>query len=130
MNFLGFNDEYIASGSDEGNWFMWTKETAEIVGIWEGDGSVVNCIEGHPTLPLVAVSGIDSSVKLFAPGCPEISMRRIQDKQKIVQDNSDPQRRLANLRRMHLQDILLSFQLPENQREGSLCVIMVSSDPV
>lgn len=31
--------------------------------ILEGDGSVVNVIEGHPTLPLIAVSGIDTTVK-------------------------------------------------------------------
>ncbi|KAF8339108.1 WD40-repeat-containing domain protein [Cantharellus anzutake] len=123
VNFLGPNDEYIASGSDDGNWFLWSKETAEIVGIWEGDGSVVNCIEGHPTLPLVAVSGIDSSVKLFGPERVEVSLRKIQDKEKIVHDNANPQRRLAHLRRIQLQNLVLSLRF-EDDREGRNCVIM------
>jgi hypothetical protein len=33
-------------------------------GIYEGDGSVVNVIEAHPTLPLIAVSGIDHEPKV------------------------------------------------------------------
>ena len=32
------------------------------------DGSIVNCVAPHPTEPILAVSGIDSNVKLFAPG--------------------------------------------------------------
>ena len=32
--------------------------------ILEGDGSVVNVIEPHPHLPLIAVSGIDTTVKV------------------------------------------------------------------
>jgi len=32
-------------------------------GIYEGDGSAVNVIEAHPTLPLLAVSGIDHEAK-------------------------------------------------------------------
>ena len=64
MNFLGQSDEFVVSGSDDGNWFMWRKATGQLVDILEGDGSVVNVIEGHPHLPLVAVSGIDTTVKV------------------------------------------------------------------
>lgn len=63
---MGPSDEYVVSGSDDGLWFMWSKATSEIEGIWEGDGSVVNVIETHPFLPIVAVSGIDSTVKVSA----------------------------------------------------------------
>jgi hypothetical protein len=35
-----------------------------IAGIYEGDSSVVNVIEGHPHLPVIAVSGIDTTVKV------------------------------------------------------------------
>jgi len=41
-NFLGFRSEKICSGSDDGNFFVWDKETGKLEGIWEGDGSVVN----------------------------------------------------------------------------------------
>ncbi|KAG6837445.1 hypothetical protein H0H93_009539 [Arthromyces matolae] len=67
----GPNDELVASGSDDGNFFVWHKMTGALQGIYEGDGSVVNMIEGHPHLPLVAVSGIDYTVK--ASSCIIIS---------------------------------------------------------
>lgn len=64
VNFLGPNDEFVVSGSDDGNWFVWDKRTGALRNILEGDTSVVNVIEGHPYLPLVAVSGIDTTVKV------------------------------------------------------------------
>jgi len=57
------------SGSDDGNWFVWEKDTANLHGIYEGDESVVNVVEGHPYLPLVAVSGIDTTVKVIIISC-------------------------------------------------------------
>jgi WD40 repeat protein len=64
VNFLGPSDEFVVSGSDDGNWFMWRKSTGSLCGIYHGDQRVVNVIEGHPHLPLVAVSGIDYTVKV------------------------------------------------------------------
>lgn len=64
MNFLGPDDEYVTSGSDDGNFFIWHKATGTLHGLFEGDSSVVNVIEGHPHLPLVAVSGMDTTVKV------------------------------------------------------------------
>lgn len=75
MNFLGPRDEYVTSGSDDGNFFMWKKSNGELVDVLEGDDSVVNVIEGHPTLPLVAVSGIDSTIKVISlPICHDFSI--------------------------------------------------------
>jgi hypothetical protein len=54
----------VVSGSEDGNFFVFRRSTGELHGIYEGDGSVVNVIEGHPHLPLVAVSGIDHTVKV------------------------------------------------------------------
>jgi len=67
VNFVGPNDEYIVSGSDDGYFFLWRRETGALHGIYEGDGSVVNVIEAHPTLPLLAVSGIDHEPKVSPP---------------------------------------------------------------
>jgi WD40 repeat protein len=64
VNFLGPEDQYVVSGSDDGNWFIWDKKTQKLHDILEGDSSVVNVIEGHPYLPIVAVSGIDTTVKV------------------------------------------------------------------
>lgn len=43
------------------------KKTTELVQLLNGDSSVVNVIQGHPTEPLMAVSGIDNTVKIFSP---------------------------------------------------------------
>lgn len=81
-NFLGAMSDKVASGSDDGNFFVWDKISGRLEGIWEGDGDTVNgepqCLgshvlrtdadgavmEQHPTLPLVAVSGIDNTIKV------------------------------------------------------------------
>ena len=52
------------SGSDDGNWFIWHKKSAQLSDILEGDGTVVNVIEAHPHLPVVAISGIDHTIKV------------------------------------------------------------------
>lgn len=64
VNFLGPRDEFVVSGSDDGNVFIWDKQTGKLCDILDGDKHVVNVIEGHPHLPLIAVSGIDTTVKV------------------------------------------------------------------
>jgi nuclear receptor interaction protein len=68
VNFYGLNDEYVVSGSDCGHFFIWDRKTTEVVNILEGDGEVVNVVQGHPYEPMIAVSGIDSTVKIFGSG--------------------------------------------------------------
>lgn len=68
VNYYGLNDEYVVSGSDDGHFFIWDRKTTKIVNILEGDGEVVNVIQGHPYEPMIACSGIDSTVKIFGPG--------------------------------------------------------------
>lgn len=87
VNFLGPRDEWVVSGSDDGNFFIWSKATGSLQGIYEGDSSVVNVIEGHPHFPLVAVSGIDTTVKLFAPtGLPSV-FSRVDNADRIIESN-------------------------------------------
>ncbi|KAJ1943586.1 hypothetical protein FBU59_002866 [Linderina macrospora] len=71
-------DRYIASGSDDGRLFIWDRQSMEIVQILRGDNEVVNIIESHPTLPLIAVSGIDCEVHIFSinQGGPSHTHRR------------------------------------------------------
>ena len=68
VNYYGLNDEYVVSGSDDGNFFIWDRKTSKILNILEGDGEVVNVVQGHPYEPMIACSGIDSTVKIFGPG--------------------------------------------------------------
>ena len=67
VNFFGLEDEYVVSGSDDGNLFIWDRKTAQLVNILEGDGEVVNVLQGHPYEPMLAVSGIDHTIKIFSP---------------------------------------------------------------
>ncbi|KAJ7516416.1 hypothetical protein O6H91_22G057700 [Diphasiastrum complanatum] len=66
-SFLGERGEFIASGSDDGRWFIWHKKTGRLLKMLAGDESVVNCVQGHPFDCSVATSGIDSSIKLWTP---------------------------------------------------------------
>ncbi|KAF2641668.1 WD40 repeat-like protein [Massarina eburnea CBS 473.64] len=71
VNFFGQQDEYVVSGSDCGHVFIWDKKTAQLVNILEGDGEIVNVIQGHPYEPTMAVSGIDHTIKIFSPDATE-----------------------------------------------------------
>lgn len=88
--------DLVVSGSDDGNWFAYDRQSGEIRGIFKGDSSVrlpradhylsgwltgscprpqvVNVLNPHPKLPIVAISGIDEVVKLFGPTSdPEVA---------------------------------------------------------
>ncbi|XP_015119390.1 DDB1- and CUL4-associated factor 6 [Diachasma alloeum] len=64
-NFWG--DEFVMSGSDCGHVFVWERDTAKLCMLLEADQHVVNCLQPHPYLPMLATSGIDYDVKLWAP---------------------------------------------------------------
>ncbi|KAJ1971849.1 hypothetical protein H4R35_005018 [Dimargaris xerosporica] len=67
VNFYGPHDEYVVSGSDDGNLFLWDKATGKLRLILKGDRDVVNVTQGHPFQPTIAVSGIDNTIKLVNP---------------------------------------------------------------
>jgi nuclear receptor interaction protein len=47
VNYFGLQDEYVVSGSDSGHVFVWDRKTAELINILEGDGEVVNVVQGR-----------------------------------------------------------------------------------
>lgn len=59
------------SGSDCGHVFIWDRYTCEIVMLLTADSHVVNCVQPHPTRPILATSGIDHNVKLWSPLCED-----------------------------------------------------------
>ena len=67
VSFFGANDEYVVSGSDCGNMFIWRKKGGELLRMMRGDNNVVNCIEPHPQFPFLATSGIDKTIKIWTP---------------------------------------------------------------
>lgn len=84
VNFFGLQDEYVVSGCDSGHLFIWDRKTSRLLNILKGDGEVVNVVQGtpdlprpfpkrtnhmigHPYEPMLAVSGIDHTIKIFSP---------------------------------------------------------------
>uniref|UniRef100_A0A182TFX7 WD_REPEATS_REGION domain-containing protein n=1 Tax=Anopheles melas TaxID=34690 RepID=A0A182TFX7_9DIPT len=55
------------SGSDCGSIFAWDRYTGKNVMLVTADQHVVNCVRPHPTLPILASSGIDYDIKVWMP---------------------------------------------------------------
>ncbi|XP_074279406.1 protein ALTERED SEED GERMINATION 2 isoform X2 [Silene latifolia] len=73
-SFLGQTGNYVATGSDDGRWFIWEKKTGRLIKMLMGDEAVVNCVQCHPFDTVVATSGIDSTIKIWTPTAPDPSM--------------------------------------------------------
>eukprot|EP01113_Clastostelium_recurvatum_P050253 TRINITY_DN9471_c1_g2_i3.p1 TRINITY_DN9471_c1_g2~~TRINITY_DN9471_c1_g2_i3.p1 ORF type:complete len:176 (+),score=44.18 TRINITY_DN9471_c1_g2_i3:497-1024(+) len=67
VGFFGPRSEYVVSGSDDSRAFMWDRDTGRLVRVLEGHETVVNCVVGHPHLPVLATSGIDVVTKIWEP---------------------------------------------------------------
>jgi WD and tetratricopeptide repeats protein 1 len=65
---------YVRRSSDDGNLFIWCRKSGNIVRCIRGDESIVNCVQLHPQLFLLATSGIESVVRLWSPR-PEVQIR-------------------------------------------------------
>ncbi|WOL09438.1 hypothetical protein Cni_G18191 [Canna indica] len=66
-SFLGQQGDFVASGSDDGRWFIWEKKSGRLVKMLSGDEAVVNCIQCHPFDCAIATSGIDNTIKMWTP---------------------------------------------------------------
>uniref|UniRef100_A0A6G1SP27 DDB1-and CUL4-associated factor 8 n=1 Tax=Aceria tosichella TaxID=561515 RepID=A0A6G1SP27_9ACAR len=62
-----FGDHYVLSGSDCGHIYGWDLESEHIVCFLQGDNGIVNSLCVHPTLPILASSGLDSDIKIWEP---------------------------------------------------------------
>ncbi|XP_012270508.1 DDB1- and CUL4-associated factor 8 [Orussus abietinus] len=68
VNYFGPKSEFIISGSDCGNVFMWEKHTEAIAQWMSADEEgAVNCLVTHPRVPILATSGLDYDVKIWIP---------------------------------------------------------------
>ncbi|OON19389.1 WD domain, G-beta repeat protein [Opisthorchis viverrini] len=66
--FFGPNSEYVVSGSDDGFFYVWDRESEGIVQWLHADADgAVNVIESHPTLPVLASAGLDFDFKVWSP---------------------------------------------------------------
>lgn len=67
VSFFGPNEEYVVSGSDCGHIFVWKKKGGDLLRMMVGDKQIVNCLEPHPYVPVLATSGLEKNAKLWAP---------------------------------------------------------------
>lgn len=74
--------EWVATGGDCGHLYIWNVETGALVRRVVADRCVVNCVAAHPSLPVIAVSGIDSDVKVFACGETERGPGRLRKRSR------------------------------------------------
>ncbi|EAT49000.1 AAEL000008-PA, partial [Aedes aegypti] len=65
-NYFG-DANYIVAGSDDGNFFVWERDSGMISAIYQADELIVNCVQPHPYECLLATSGIDHEVRLWSP---------------------------------------------------------------
>ncbi|KAH8395252.1 hypothetical protein KR222_004397 [Zaprionus bogoriensis] len=89
VNFFGPHSEYIVSGSDCGHIFFWDKNTEAVINFMKGDESgVVNCLEPHPWMPVLATSGLEHKVKIWTPsGSPETEVPCAKALKETLQRN-------------------------------------------
>ena len=55
------------AGSDDGKFFNWDRKTTNIVKVLVGHEAIVNCLQGHPTVPILDTLGIDPVVRIWQP---------------------------------------------------------------
>ncbi|CAH0385998.1 unnamed protein product [Bemisia tabaci] len=81
-----WGNDYVLSGSDCGHVFVWDRWTAKLTMLLQADNHVVNCIQPHPFQPILATSGIDYDVKLWAPINEESTFNE-EKAQELMQRN-------------------------------------------
>uniref|UniRef100_T1KVK3 WD and tetratricopeptide repeats protein 1 n=1 Tax=Tetranychus urticae TaxID=32264 RepID=T1KVK3_TETUR len=107
-NFFGRDDQYVVAGSDDGNIFIWDRKTTNIVRVLKADEAVVNCLQPHPTDCLLATSGIEKTVKLWAPkpedGPDSVEPTEVEDineaassNQKLMYENQTGELAIYNM---------------------------------
>ncbi|XP_015764226.1 PREDICTED: WD and tetratricopeptide repeats protein 1-like isoform X1 [Acropora digitifera] len=116
-NFFGSNGQYIVAGSDDGSFFMWDKQTTNLVKVLKGDESIVNCLQPHPSMCLLATSGIDPVVRLWSPSPVEGNgqYRHIDEVEAAAKAN---QRRM-NADPLEVMLMNMGYRTRFNMSEGS-----------
>jgi WD40 repeat protein len=98
VNFYGPNSEYVMTGSDDANVYIWDKETSELLNILGGHAQVVNCTAGHPSTPLLATSGLDHEVVIYQNNGDYPNDEILEEKKKefryTTENNFHPPRRV------------------------------------
>lgn len=117
VNFYGPKSEFVVSGSDCGNIFLWDKESEQVVQFMPGDdGGVVNVLEPHPTCAVLATSGLDHDVKLWMPTAAEPT--NLEGLAKATKKN-DKERRKERLRQPQIIDGHMLWMIMQHIQRSS-----------
>ncbi|TVU47464.1 hypothetical protein EJB05_07067 [Eragrostis curvula] len=119
VSFFGPNDEYVVSGSDCGNVFVWRKKGGGLMRMMKGDSDVVNCIEPHPHFPFLATSGIDETVKIWTPTATKV-MPLPKNAKKIIASNEKGREVNASRAELTLSSDVIMHLLRLNRRRSEL----------
>ncbi|CAG0897341.1 unnamed protein product, partial [Darwinula stevensoni] len=84
-----WGENYIMSGSDCGHVFIWDRQSGDVVMLLQADSHVVNCVQPHPHLPMLATSGIDYDIKIWAPfrdhsGFDSIDAQQLMERNEVM----------------------------------------------
>jgi len=66
------NGQYIVAGSNDGSFFIWDRNTTNIVRVLRGDEKIVRCLQSHPSMCLLATCGMNPIIRLWSP-LPEVN---------------------------------------------------------
>ncbi|XP_039479864.1 WD and tetratricopeptide repeats protein 1 isoform X1 [Drosophila santomea] len=93
-NYLGSQGEFIAAGSDDGNLYIWEGDTGKIRAVYRADSAIVNCVQPHPSICMLATSGIDHDIKIWSPCAASAEERPnlVADVTRFVEDNQQKMR--------------------------------------
>ncbi|KAK6107289.1 WD domain G-beta repeat family protein [Brugia pahangi] len=64
---FGGRDEYIAAGSDCGSLLIWERKSGALIKGFEADMNILNCVQPHPSILLLATSGIEHVIRFWEP---------------------------------------------------------------
>eukprot|EP01038_Epipyxis_sp_PR26KG_P010942 gene10942-14692_t len=85
--FFGQRSEYVVSGSDCGNIFIWNTYSGKLVNLLTADNDgAVNCLSSHPFLPYLASSGLEDTAKIWAPIGAKVDPKELTDKLNAVDE--------------------------------------------
>jgi len=87
---MGKKGEYILSGGDCGNLFVWSRFMKTLLMKMPADPYVLNCVAVNPKLPILATSGIASVADIWEPiGAPNLFDGTDSDESSINNDDDD-----------------------------------------